>query len=197
MRRVPLHRFAVIVTLAIAGGLATLAWAGPSVGLRSIVVSGGSMEPAIPIGSLLIAEQVAPAELEPGEVIVFRAAGEVVTHRIVAVSATDAGPVFVTQGDANASPDPDPVAASAVIGRSVATVPFAGYAAVALRTPWAWLTLIATLIALEMVVAIVRAPRPAPIRSPVEGRAVGPLTERLAAARGVRPTRTGGRPART
>ncbi len=75
---------------------------------QSFYVRTGSMSPAIPVGSLVVATRASAAELKPGDVIVFQRPDRpqmMVVHRIAAVEHTASGPVFITQGDANGSPD--------------------------------------------------------------------------------------------
>lgn len=66
----------------------------------------GSMEPKIPVDSLIVVKRTAPANLQTGDVISFFSRdpsllGEVNTHRIVEISDKDNTLVFTTKGDAN------------------------------------------------------------------------------------------------
>lgn len=84
----------------------------------------GSMEPAIPVHSLVVVQQTDPAELQVGDTITFEATegaldGALNTHRIVQIDEGSAGPVFRTKGDANAVEDAQTVSADHVIGRVV------------------------------------------------------------------------------
>ena len=72
-------------------------------GYALYTVVSGSMEPAIPTGSLVYVEHVAPEDIEEGDVIAFYDAvdvASVITHRVV-TNSTVMGE-FVTKGDANA-----------------------------------------------------------------------------------------------
>lgn len=77
-----------------------------------------SMEPAYPAGSLLIVTPVRPADVLPGDAVMFEdpgRPGRLVAHRVV--DRSDEGiPTFRTRGDANLADDPHPVPASAVRG---------------------------------------------------------------------------------
>lgn len=90
------------------------------VGASSRTVLSGSMEPALPVGSIVIVRPEPATSIRPGDIITFadRAAvgHPVVTHRVVAVRDGQRGPVFTTQGDANNSPDPGLTAAADVQG---------------------------------------------------------------------------------
>lgn len=105
-------------------------------------VLSGSMEPAIPTGSLAVVVTVRAEELAVGDVITFhhpQAARTYVTHRIVRIEGTGADRTFITRGDANALEDPWQVKASGSGWRYAFGVPFIGmliiaFAASPLRT---------------------------------------------------------------
>ena len=103
-------------------------------GTTPYAIESGSMEPAIPLGSLVCVKAVDPASLQPGDVITFEdAAGRRVTHRIVA-NHTAEGAV-TTKGDANPGNDIEDTLYRNIEGRVVLTLPLAGYAVQALHTP--------------------------------------------------------------
>lgn len=96
-------------------------------GLEAYVVASGSMEPAIPVGSIVYSKAVDPALLDKGDVIVFRddSRGTApITHRVVR-NDTASG-TLVTKGDANANIDPRSAEYSDVIGRVAMHVPHIG-----------------------------------------------------------------------
>jgi signal peptidase len=119
---------ALIVLVVI--GLTTVALARivPATGRTSLIVTGGSMEPAISLGSVAIVEPVDPGTLQPGDIVSMKAPGAVavVTHRIVRIVDRADGAWLETRGDANVAADPVLVPSSAVIGRVQAAIPFAG-----------------------------------------------------------------------
>ena len=99
----------------------------------------GSMEPAIPVGGLVVIKPVDPETLREGDIICFRFSESTsVTHRIVNV--TDEG--FTTKGDANEDPDQGIVEKENVIGKVVFIVPFIGYLGYFVRTPIGFILLI-------------------------------------------------------
>ena len=67
----------------------------------------GSMEPTIPVGSILICKQIGMDEVQVGDIICFRAQesaifGQMMTHRVTGVfSSATGGLMFETRGDAN------------------------------------------------------------------------------------------------
>lgn len=78
-------------------------------------VVSGSMEPAIPVGSAVFVRSVSPMQLAPQDVIAFQSHGTVITHRVVENNTLESS--LITQGDANAQPDPEAVPYANVIGR--------------------------------------------------------------------------------
>ena len=109
-------------------------------GHELFIVRSGSMEPAIPVGSVVIVQPVPPATLRVGDVITFdRTEGMAitVTHRIVAVEGNPVAPTFRTRGDANGAEDPVTVTYAGMGGKVVASVPYLGYVHNALAHPLA------------------------------------------------------------
>ena len=87
-------------------------------------VISGSMEPEIPVGSLVLIHDADPVYVEEGDVIAFYGAADssaVITHRVVSNS-----PVvgeIITKGDANAERDMNPVDYENFIGKVEHVVP--------------------------------------------------------------------------
>lgn len=108
-----------------------------SLGVFSIfprVIISGSMVPAIDIGDVVIVKKTAGEQVQLGEVILFPLEEMPTVHRVIEVRRIDDGPpVFVTKGDANDSPDPDPVPADHVLGEVIMVVPKVGWITVMLR----------------------------------------------------------------
>jgi signal peptidase len=92
----------------------------------------GSMEPAIPVGSIVVIKPVNPETLQTGDIICFELSEPTsITHRITNI--TDEG--FITKGDANEDPDQWTVKKENVIGKVILTIPFIGYLGYFVRTP--------------------------------------------------------------
>jgi len=98
-------------------------------GYNTMVVTSGSMEPAIRVGDAVMMKPPTPGEIRVGDVITFKPFGSrgLVTHRVVATSEIEGDPYFQTQGDANATPDPDLTSAEAVFGKVALTLPKMGF----------------------------------------------------------------------
>lgn len=96
-------------------------------GFNMYNVLSGSMEPAIPVGSLLYVRSGDPEQVEDEDIIAFYGSLEdsgIITHRVVknnVVSGT-----FTTKGDANDKEDPTPVSYDNYIGRVTLSVPYVG-----------------------------------------------------------------------
>lgn len=114
-----------LMLLAIAAAALPSTW-----GWRSYVVLSGSMEPAITLGSLVIARPVELAQLQVGDVISFsrrEAPGVVITHRLVARVERGDQLQLVTKGDANNAADAWNVSSGDRVERVQYHVPYAGY----------------------------------------------------------------------
>lgn len=88
-------------------------------------VVSGSMEPEIPVGSILYVEGLAPEDVEEGDVIAFWSNGSVVAHRVVKNKVVEG--TFITKGDANAREDMNDIEYEALIGRVKAHYPLLGH----------------------------------------------------------------------
>ena len=106
-------------------------------GVNFFTIYSGSMTPAIPVGSVVVALPVYASEIEAGDIITFAAvAGEdkIITHRVCEVLTRDGVVLFRTAGDANGAPDGNAVPADNVIGRVWFHVPLLGYLSSFVRT---------------------------------------------------------------
>jgi signal peptidase I len=144
----------------------------PLVGRQSIVIGGGSMEPAIGLGAAIVVSPVDPAALGVGDVVSLQVGpeGTTFTHRIIALVDRPDGRWIRTQGDANAAPDPTLVPATAVLGRVELVLPLAGYLLALLSLPMGVMFVLgmaATLLAIAWLLESLEPdPRPARRRSP-------------------------------
>ena len=88
------------------------------------VVESGSMQPSIPVGSLVISHP--QTSYRTGQVVTYRDQARpkvTITHRIIRFNGLDA----VTQGDANDAPDLQPVPSKNIVGRVLFHLPYFGY----------------------------------------------------------------------
>lgn len=83
----------------------------------------GSMEPTIPVGSLLLCVETDIDQIQEQDIVCFRSKnaqimGKIVTHRVIHVTSSGDGEVLLeTKGDANLSADAEFVTQSNLIGR--------------------------------------------------------------------------------
>ena len=111
----------ILITLAVAVVLAAPGF----MGWQQMTVLTGSMEPEIPVGSMVYIEGVDPLDLQEGDIVTFAESnGNVITHRVVQNRGIERD--LVTKGDANAEEDMDKVPYDRVIGKVVLTLPAAG-----------------------------------------------------------------------
>ena len=101
----------------------------PLFGLKTMIVTGGSMSPKILAGDAALVERSSWTSVQVGDVIVFgRMGGDgMTTHRVVAIRAVQGRTYFQTKGDANSTPDGNLAPAEALNGTVALTLPKAGY----------------------------------------------------------------------
>jgi len=95
-------------------------------GFFSVVMS-GSMEPTIPVGSIVVVGKVNPEDVKVGDVIAFEAGESATMHRVVEKVVEDGSFYFRTKGDANEDPDPWIVKPEDIRGALLLTIPYYGY----------------------------------------------------------------------
>jgi signal peptidase len=95
-------------------------------GFFSVIMS-GSMEPAIPVGSIVVVKKVNPEDVKVGDVIAFETGESRTMHRVIDKVVEDGSFHFKTQGDANEDPDPWIVKPEDVSGALLLTIPYYGY----------------------------------------------------------------------
>ncbi len=103
------------------------------IGFGEFNVISGSMEPEIPVGSLVYVKPTEFDDLKERDIIAFESGASVVTHRIVSIEKDNQ--LITTKGDANSNPDFMPVAYTNIIGRVSLHIPFLGYVAAGLSKP--------------------------------------------------------------
>jgi signal peptidase len=152
-----------------------------ALGMASFVVTGGSMEPTIHKGSLVIDEPVSADKLKLGDIITFDHYDQTTTHRIVGVEGSATGTMFSTKGDANQVTDPEPMTFPGRVGLVKLSVPGLGYAVAWMQYIWRMgATLVAAVIffSCAAMVFLRKDPKAAPVRTAtkVQKRPVATLT---------------------
>ena len=151
------HRLiSVFVTVALVGAsvLAVLMVVPSLLGYERYVIVSGSMEPTLPVGSVVYDEVVPVDDIEVGDIITFVPPPEFgiddpVTHRVVQVSTVEEDRshpgerLFRTKGDNNEEVDPWRMVLDGPDQARVAHhVPYVGYFYMALQVRWVQLFLI-------------------------------------------------------
>ena len=93
------------------------------------IVLSGSMEPEIPVGSIVyIAQKIPPENIKERDIIAYQRGNQIqVLHRVLQVD--EEKKAFQTKGDANEKADPGMVAFSQYRGKQVFSIPYLGYGA--------------------------------------------------------------------
>jgi len=122
--------FTILISLVLIGVAVFVAiLAFPVFGNQALIVRSGSMEPNMPVGSVVVVrpnEDISDKKslYAVGEVISFRRdANTIVTHRVVGVEESARGFVYRTKGDANEEADSWTVKQDDIIGKSYLTLP--------------------------------------------------------------------------
>jgi len=105
------------------------------------IVRSGSMEPNLPVGSVIVtapANSLLVGELEVGQPISFTYGKDTVTHRIIEINDNQ----IIVKGDANEHADANPVNLSQVKGIVWFNIPYFGYFTGFLQTKLGWWLLI-------------------------------------------------------
>jgi signal peptidase len=106
----------------------------PAIGYELFSIRSGSMDPALPVGSLAAVSRSDTVEVD--DPVAFRLPnGAVVTHRVVEVVEADDGRYLRTKGDANEDPDPSLVPAASIVGPVVISIPLLGFLLAMLGMP--------------------------------------------------------------
>lgn len=87
-------------------------------------VVSGSMEPTVPVGSIIYVKAAEPSTIKKGDIIAFQSGESVVMHRVVDNKIVEG--TFTTKGDANPSEDMNEVPYSSLIGIVVRHIPVLG-----------------------------------------------------------------------
>ena len=96
-------------------------------GSFSSIVMSGSMEPAIPIGSIVVIKKINLENIEVGDIIAFKTGETTTLHRVIDKIPIDSSFYFKTKGDANEDPDPWTVKPEDIKGALLLTIPYYGY----------------------------------------------------------------------
>lgn len=135
----------LFAALLVVGVLGLLGLVAPkAIGWEVLPVTGGSMEPTVPLGSLVAVQPIAGSDARVGDIITFTDRGRpnvLVTHRITAIEETEGRRILRTKGDANTVEDAWQLPADQQVGKVMYWIPWAGYLVAAVASPQAKLVL--------------------------------------------------------
>lgn len=104
-------------------------------GYQMYTVISGSMEPVLPVGSLVYVKYQEPESIEKKDIIAFYGSNDsssIITHRVVYNKKLSGE--FVTKGDANMEKDMNPISYNQYMGKVVLMIPVIGGVAQTLTT---------------------------------------------------------------
>lgn len=87
-------------------------------------VVSGSMEPTIPVGSIIYVKEIDPSDIYSGDIIAFHSGDSVIMHRVTQNKVVEG--TFTTKGDANDGEDMSEVPYKDLIGIVVKHIPILG-----------------------------------------------------------------------
>lgn len=135
--------------------MAALTWGPHMTKYRTDIILSGSMEPKLPVYSVIVVEPVQPAAIRAGDVITFQQPdnpSRKVTHRVAKVERLkDGRPAFVTKGDNNDVRDPWRVTYEKTGFRVRTHAPRVGWLLIQAQTPMARVLLVALPVLLMLV----------------------------------------------
>lgn len=114
-------------------------------GFQPTTVISGSMSPTMDVGDVAIVRQVSTDSIEPGDIVQYwKEGGGMVIHRVIDVQDQGGTRLFITKGDANTTPDAQPVDPSQIRGKLILTIPKVGWVPIAFKSfisgAWSFLT---------------------------------------------------------
>lgn len=139
-------RLAVLLAQAVVALAAGAVYLPPLAGYETVIVAGGSMGRAVPVGSVAVLERRPAAEVETGDVILIEGSAhgvlEGTLHRAIEITGEPGSARAArTQGDANASADASLYELPPQTATLALAVPLAGYVAVLASAPAALVAL--------------------------------------------------------
>lgn len=114
------------------------------VGVHPTTIMSGSMRPSIDVGDMVLVRDVNAESVVEGDIVQYWNGDEMVVHRVVDIEYDRNERVFVTKGDANSTPDSEPVTARQIQGEVMFTVPMIGWLSIGIKSflfsTWAFLS---------------------------------------------------------
>ncbi|RJQ36899.1 signal peptidase I [Candidatus Microgenomates bacterium] len=118
----------IFCVVALMGVLTAMVYLPLKIPTKIFVVQSGSMNPAIPVGSIVIVQR--QRQFQKGDIITYihpKNTSEYITHRVLEVRKAGNTVNYQTKGDANSSADLDLIKKEAIWGKVNFTIPYLGY----------------------------------------------------------------------
>ncbi len=99
-------------------------------GVHPLVICSGSMEPTLEVGDVVIIAPVKVDEIKVGDIVEYRSTNMSIVHRVHNIRKVGGHGYqveFITKGDANDIPDPDPVHPDQIVGKVILVIPKIGW----------------------------------------------------------------------
>lgn len=121
-------------------------------GYTELAVLTGSMQPTLPVGTLIYVKETDPAQLNVGDVVTYRLDGDtMVTHRVIEIDPE--AQTLITQGDANEDPDGE-ITFDRIVGKMDFSIPYLGYISMNIRTPMGIISICGVLVVIILLTFI-------------------------------------------
>ena len=102
-------------------------------GIYPTVIVSKSMSPLIEPGDLVIVLKVPYYKIRVGDIIHFWDGQQFIVHRVIDIRVIGSYKFFITKGDANEAPDPDPVPQTSVLGKMILVIPKIGWLSILIK----------------------------------------------------------------
>lgn len=124
-----------VIIMVVLAGLMLLTLAPESGGYKALVVTSGSMEPAVPAGSMIFIKKA--ESIQKNDIVTFRMGLDpksLTTHRVIDVKEVKGKTMYQTKGDAVKELDIELVSAERVAGKMIFFIPLVGYPVAFVKT---------------------------------------------------------------
>ncbi|MDG6219058.1 MAG: signal peptidase I, partial [Candidatus Thermoplasmatota archaeon] len=103
-------------------------------GVQPTVIYSGSMQPSLDVGDIVLVRDTDTRFIQEGDIIQYRDGDTMIIHRVHEIVHSEAELFFITKGDANSNPDPDPVYPGQIQGKAIFNIPKLGWVSIYIRS---------------------------------------------------------------
>jgi len=104
-------------------------------GVQSSVIYSGSMRPTMDVGDIAVVSDIELTDIQIGDIIQYEKENMAIPiiHRVEDIQEEDGNQYFITKGDANKNPDPDPVPGRNIRGKVIFNIPKIGWISIFIK----------------------------------------------------------------